>query len=200
VEEIKNMASRFIKLKKKESISASRIEWLGQKKKDRNVRSNAAGKPRASTLRNSPVGNYMKGNIVSMGNDLCSSTRSESHTSRSASSRPHLESHTVSEAGHDATKHMSMSRQEHEATMGTANPDLITNLASCVMREGDANQYGREPIFAVNFQLLGRRALAALLRGIRDFHHVLGIVAVAVLALSICCYMFLPRTLFFFKV
>lgn len=92
-EEIENLASRFRKLIKDESISASRIGWLSLKTRDREARSST--KWRNDNLRNAPVEPSMNGTIAPPGSVLCASMPSKSHTSRPTISRHHLESHDV---------------------------------------------------------------------------------------------------------
>jgi hypothetical protein len=174
--EIENLASQFIKLMKAENIGASRIGWLGLKKGNwRNT----------VTLRNAPTKLEMKDKIASPGSVLRASVLFESQTSKSLSPGPHLESHDVSKAGQSETVSISISTQEHQ-TMGMADLDLTTNTVSSITREANINQYNYEPNFTVNFKPTRRRTRVALLPGIQGFHLALGVVAVAVLALSIC--------------
>jgi hypothetical protein len=181
-EEVKNLASQFVKLMKEGNISASRIGWLGLKERDREVTSNVAGKWRRNvTVGNAPDEPYMESNIASPGSVLCSSMPSESHTSKSTGSCRHLEPRDVSKPDHAATGSMSMSRQEGK-DVGMADRDLTTNTTSCITRESNTNG-------------------AASLRGTQNTHLALGILVVAVLALSICaCYASSLKCRFFFQI
>jgi len=182
--ETKKLASHFRKLIEEKSISASRIGWLGLKKRDRESSSSSAETWRTVAIKNSPVEPFIGGDIASPARNLCNMVPLESNTGLSAISRRPLESHDVFEVGNSTTGSMDMSRQEHKA-MEIVDHDLGSSAASCISREANINQYGHEPMFDVNFDYIKHQAQGALLRGIQDMCPVLGLTAVAVLVLSI---------------
>ena len=184
-EEIENLASRFRKLIKDETISASRIGWVNLKTRDREARSSPRW--RTVNLRNPPVELSMNGKVASPGGVLCASMPSNSNTSQPTISRRHLKSQDVSKANHGVTESMGISRQEHEP-MGIANRDLRAIASISITREANISQYDHEPMFAVNFEAMIYHTRGALLRRIQDTYSTLGVVTVVALALSICAW------------